>query len=115
MMASRPKTESIWKLRADLASAKILIWAASIGRDGELTPETHFYLANLYDRLSHAYRVRNCHSKARKLGVLAAAHYRAGGWDGPPYAAAMAMPRPRQWIIVDAVSRQRVDGSGDVA
>ena len=93
----------------------MLIWAASIGRDAVLTPETHFYVANRYDRLSHVYRVRGRHVKARRVALLAAGHYRAGGWDGPPYAAAMAMPRPRRWVIIDAVGGERSKISGDVA
>lgn len=104
-MATTPATESAWRLRADLTTAKVLIWAASVGRDASLTPETHFYLANRYDRLSHIYRVRGRHAKARRYLRLAAEHYRAGGWDGPPFAAAMAMPYPSRWVMVDAVAR----------
>lgn len=114
-MENRLQTESVWRLRADLVSAKVLIWAASRGRDVDLTPETHWYLANCYDRLSHIHRVRGRHAKARRLARLAEHHYHAGGWNGPPFAAAMAMPRPTHWIIVDAVSRQTVGGSDDVA
>jgi hypothetical protein len=33
-----------------------------------------------------------------------------GGTDGPPYAAAVAMPRPRRFILTDAVSRSRFPG-----
>ena len=113
---SRPtRTESAWKLRADLASAKVLIWAASVGRDADLSPETHLYLADRYDRLSHIQRVRGRHAKASRLARLAAEHYRAGGWSGPPYAPAMALPRPTKWLRVDAVSRRKSDASLNVA
>jgi hypothetical protein len=105
-MNTAPPTESAWRLRADLTTAKVLIWAASVGRDAALTPETHFYLADRYDRLSHIYRVRGRHAKARRLALLAAEHYHAGGWKGPPFAAAMAMPRPSRWVSVDAVARE---------
>jgi hypothetical protein len=37
-----------------------------------------------------------------------------GGDDGPPYAAAMAMPRPRGPVVVDAVGRH-VTGPDDAA
>jgi hypothetical protein len=111
MTVTNERLESAWKLRAELASAKVLIWAASLGRDAELSPETHLYLANRYDRLSHIQRVRGRHAKARRLARLAAEHYLAGGWNGPPYAAAMALPRPMKWVIVEAISRQRADGS----
>jgi hypothetical protein len=45
----------------------------------------------------------------------AAEHSRYGGWDGPPFAAAMAMPRPRHWFTTDAVSRRRAGGSDEAA
>ena len=110
-MATARQPESVWRLRADLASAKLFIWVVSLGRDAELTPETHLYLANRYDRLSHVHRVRGRHAAARRLARLAASHYRAGGWNGPPFSAAMAMPRPKRWIIVTAVSRHHADAS----
>jgi hypothetical protein len=94
-------------LRADIVSARMLIWTASVGRPTELTPETHIYLANLYDRLSHQYRIRARHAKATRFARLAAQHYGAGGWNGPPFAAALAMPRPVKWVVVEAVSRQQ--------
>ena len=53
--------------------------------------------------------------KARRFDQKAAEHARATGHDGPPYAAAMAMPRPRQWIVTDAVSRSTSSRSGDDA
>ena len=105
-MKAAPPTESAWRLRADLTTAKVLIWAASVGRDAALTPETHLYLADRYDRLSHIYRLRGRHAKARRLARLAAEHYRTGGWTGPPFAAAMAMPRPSRWVSVDAAGRE---------
>jgi hypothetical protein len=103
-MAKPASTESLWMLRADLVTAKVLIWTASLGRRADLTPETHVYLAHLYDRLSHQYRLRARHGQARRFAHLAAQHYRDGGWDGPPFAAALAMPRPIKWVTVDAVS-----------
>ncbi len=104
-MASPAPNESLWTLRADIVSAKVLIWTASVGRQTKLTPETHIYLANLYDRLSHQYCLRARHAKATRFARLAAQHYRAGDWNGPPFAAALAMPRPVKWVFVEAVSR----------
>jgi len=103
-MANPASNESLWMLRADIVSAKVLIWAVSVGRQAELTPETHFYLASLYDRLSHQYRIRARHAKATRFARLAARHYHAGGWNGPPFPAAPAMPRPAKWVVVEAVS-----------
>ena len=104
----------MWRLQADLISARLLIWIGSVGRDAEISPEAHLYLALHYDLLSHHYVKRCRYAKARRFARLAVEHYRAVGWDGPPYAAAMAMPVPERWVVVDAVSRQRVSSS-DVA
>jgi hypothetical protein len=113
-MAIRQEIPPVWRLQADLISARLLIWIGSVGRDGEISAEAHLYLALQYDLLSHHYVKRRRYAKARRFARLAADHYRAGGWDGPPYAAAMAMPIPERWVIVDAVSRRRVSSS-DVA
>src|SRR5262245_31919012 len=108
-MTSAAKLKSVWRLRADLASARVLLWVSSLGRTADLTPETHLYLATRYDQLSHHYLARRRYLKARRFARLARAHYLAGGWDGPPHPAAMAMPRPQRWVIVNAVSRVRAD------
>ena len=108
-MEKNPPDDSAWRLRVDLASAKVLIWAASVGREAELSPETHLYLATRYERLASIHRLRGHLAKARRLAGLAADHYRSGGWSGPPYAAALAMPRPERWVIVDAVARSERD------
>jgi hypothetical protein len=85
----------------------MLIWMGTVGRDATIAPETHLYLASRYDLLSHHYVRRRHYLKARRFARLAAEHYRAGGWDGPPFAAAMAMPVPERWVIVEAVSKRR--------
>jgi hypothetical protein len=105
----------IWWLRCDLVSAKVLAWALTFGRDVELTSETHAFFYDRYRRLAEYHRVRGHRSRARRLSAKADRHYRAGGFDGPPYAAAMAMPRPGNFTRVDAVSRYPVNGPDDVA
>jgi hypothetical protein len=93
----------IWAVRLDLLSAKLLVWIASVGRDADLRPETHLYFFDRYWRLAELHRLRGHEARSRRLWAKAEEHYRAGGGDGPPYAAAMAMPRPRQWIVTDAL------------
>jgi hypothetical protein len=105
----------IWSVRFDLLSVKLLVWTVSIGRDAELTPATHLYFSNCYQQLANHHRLRGHTSKASRLYAKASEHYRAGGGSDPPFAAAMAMPRPRQWIVTDAVGRDRVDGPDDAA
>ena len=85
------RVDSLWSLRFDLASAKLLVWLAAVGRDADLRPEAHPYLFDRYSRLAQVYRRRGHEAKARALGAKADEHYRASGSDGPPYAAAMAM------------------------
>jgi hypothetical protein len=107
--------ESFWSLSLDLLSARALVWVVSVGRDAELTPEAHFYFFDRYRRLAQYHRAHGRFGKANRLQARADEHYQAGGGDGPPYAAAMAMPRPRRFIRTDAVSRHRLDGSDDAA
>ena len=109
------RVDSLWSLRFDLASAKLLVWLAAVGRDADLRPEAHPYLFDRYSRLAQVYRRRGHEAKARALGAQADEHYRASGSDGPPYAAAMAMPRPRQWLRTDARSDRGLRPPDDAA
>ena len=93
--------DSLWSLRADLLSAKILVWVASVGREGELTPEAHGYFCDRYRRLAGCHRKRGRLRAAERAEAKAQEHC---GEDGPPFAAAMAMPRPTRWVRTWAVS-----------
>jgi hypothetical protein len=115
MKAPAPKKESISEVRLDLVSAKILVWIASVGRDAELTAEAHIYFFDRYQKLADYHRRRGRGARADKLQAKADQHYRLGGGDGPPYAAAMGMPRPRHWFTTDVVSQHRVGGPDDAA
>jgi hypothetical protein len=93
-------TDSIWALKIDILSARILVWVACVGRDAELTPEAHAYLCDRYHRL--ALHCRRGHTDAAaKAEAKAGQHWQD---DGPPFAAAMAMPRPSRWAKTWAVS-----------
>lgn len=109
-----PADSWLW-LSADLLSARLLVWVASVGRDAELTPEAHWFFRDRYQRLAQYHRVRGRAAKAQRLQAKADEHYHAGGGDGPPYAAAMAMPRPARFIRTDAVSRHRPSDYDDAA
>lgn len=102
-------------LALDLWSAKVLAWLASIGRDSHLPRDAHCYFYDRYSRLAASHRTRGRHRKAERVQALADAHYQPGCYDGPPFAAAMAMPRPRRFVRADAVSRHRLDGPDDAA
>lgn len=115
-MNNETPAESLWSLSVDLLSAKVLVWVASVGRDAELTPEAHIYFFDRYSRLAHYHRIHGRSGKAKQLQAKAEEHYRAsGGSDGPPYAAAMAMPRPTRFVRTEAVSRNRFDDPDDAA
>ncbi len=116
MNTNRGSHDSWWSLAADVLSARVLVWAASWGREAELTPEAHIHFFDRYHRLAEWHRARGRFAKARRLQAKADEHYRAGGGvDGPPYAAAMAMPRPRRFVAIEAVSTQRRGGPNDAA
>jgi hypothetical protein len=108
--------DSWWALVADLLSAKVLVWIASVGRDAELTPAAHIYFFDRYGRLAQYHRTHGRPAKGRRLQAKADEYYLpGGGTDGPPYAAAMAMSRPRRLIRSEAVSRNRFSGPDDAA
>src|SRR5688500_17278321 len=114
-MISVERGDSAWRLRADLASARLLIWIATLGRDADLTSDTHLYFFDRYQRLASHHRKRGNQQAAARLQAKADEHYRAGGGGGPPYAAAMGMPRPRTWVVTNAVSRGAFRDPDDVA
>jgi hypothetical protein len=95
-------SDSLWSLRFDLLSAKLLVSIVSLGRDADLRPETHLYFYDCYSRLAKAHSRLGHEARARVLRAKADEHYRASGDDGPPFAAAMGMPRPRAWVMTDA-------------
>lgn len=109
------RSDSLLWLSADVLSARLLVWVASVGREVELTPEAHWFFFDRYQRLAQYHRVRGRAAKAQRLQAKADEHYHAGGGDGPPYAAAMAMPRPARFIRTDAASRHRVSDYDDAA
>jgi hypothetical protein len=113
-MIGRPN-DSRWRLSMDLASAKLLVWVVSVGRNPELTQDAHLYFADRYRRLAHVHRSHHRLAKAERLDQKAKEHLEAAGWDGPPYAAAMAMTRPTRLTVTNAVSHQRLGGPDDAA
>ena len=115
MSPLNPRAEPYWRIALDLLSAKVLVWVASVGRDTDLTPDAHRYFCDRYGRLAEYHRAHGRHEKAKRIQAKADEHYRPGGTDEPPHAAAMAMPRPRGFIRTDAVSRKRLDGPDDAA
>ena len=78
-----PPADSAWRLRVDLASAKVLIWAARVGRDAELTPDTHLYLATRYERLARIHRLRGRHCEGTAAGTTGRRALSGRGMERP--------------------------------
>jgi hypothetical protein len=98
-----------WQLRSDLIVTHVLLWVAGAGRLGEPVPGVHLYLYDRYSRLAQYHQRRGHPKRASRLFAKADKHYRRSGYTGPPpFAAAMAMPRPRPPIFTLAVARKRI-------
>jgi len=106
---------SRWALSVDVAFANVLVWLARFGREGELTREAHLYFFDRYSRLASYHRGRGHADKAARFDAKAESHHVDQFDSGPPFAAAMAMPRPRRFVSTDAVSRRRIGPPPDAA
>ena len=115
MTTSLAPDDSWPALAADVVFTRVLVWIASVGRSAELTRDAHLYFADRYARLARVHRGAGRAGRAYDLERKAREHLDAAGLDGPPHAAAMAMPRPRRFVMTGAVSRTRLDGPDDAA
>ena len=79
-----------------------LIWVARAGREAELTPEVHLYLADLHYRFAFEFEAAGKKKLARRHRVIADQHAVAGPPPDLPPAVAMAMAVPRPPIMTDA-------------
>ncbi len=75
MVTTSQRVQTPWQLRADLASARFLLWVASAGRSGELRPEVHLYLYDRYWRLAIYYEQRGKTRRAQQLRIKAERHF----------------------------------------
>ena len=87
-------TLALLRLKWHLASARLLLWAASAGRPVEPTAETHRYFADLYYCLAGIYERTAKYDKAQRYLALADEHAAAAGPPDLPPAASPAMPAP---------------------
>jgi len=104
-----------WRLRSDLVVTNAILWVATARRVGEPKPEVHLYLYDRYSRLAEHYERRGRKKKAARLRAKAEAHCNRSGHTGPPFAAAMAMPRPRSPFFTWAVGKRDHRGPNDAA
>lgn len=104
-----------WRLRADLLTMQGLLLIVRARRVGQLRPEVHLYLYDRYWRLADYYERRGKRQRASRLRAKAAAHFGQTGHDGPPFAAALAMPVPRPPMSTWAVATRRLRDPDDAA
>jgi hypothetical protein len=93
------------RLLLDILSMKVFVWL--LGRDGELL-DSHLFFFDRYSDLADYHRRNGRTEKAERLAAMAEAHFRAAPDDGPPEAAAMAMPVPRPPVKTNAFSAIRL-------
>jgi hypothetical protein len=110
-----PSEDGPWGLRGDLIITNAILWVATARRVGEPKPEVHLYLYDRYSRLAAHYERRGRRKKASRLRAKAEVHYNRSGHTGPPFAAAMAMSRPRSPFFTWAVGKRDRRGPDDAA
>jgi hypothetical protein len=94
------------RLVVDLWSMKLFVWV--LGTNGELL-DSHLFFFDRYSELADYHRQRGRAAKAERFAAIAEAHYQAApDDDGPPEAAAMAMPVPQPPVKTNAVSTMRM-------
>ena len=107
--------DSLWVLRLDVASARVLLWLGSAGAADDLRPEVHLYLYDRYWRLGVCHQRAGRFKKATDLKARAEHHWRMSGGDEPPVAAATAMRPPRPSFRALAFRGRTSHSSGDDA
>jgi hypothetical protein len=58
MSQSSGRSDSLIALTADVVSAKILVWVASVGREADLTRDAHLFFYDRYCRLARYHQSR---------------------------------------------------------
>jgi hypothetical protein len=91
----------LWQIYVDLLAARALLSMAP-NAAASLSPEDHRFLAERYAQLAARWRRTGWRAHADALVARAERHIDAAGGDDLPPAVAMAMPRPRPFVPVDA-------------
>jgi hypothetical protein len=105
--------ESIWGLRLDLVSAKVLLLLGSSPSDEDLEPSVHLFFYDRYWRLAVLHEAAGRNERAAMLRAGAEYHF-AFCRGGPPDQAATARaPRPSMRAL--AFGRRDRDYHDDVA
>ena len=94
----------LWAIYGDLLAAWVLLRVAPAAAE-RLSTEDHRFLAERYAQLAARWRRIGWRSHADALAIKAERHIDAAGGDDLPPAVAVAMPRPRPAVSVDARGR----------
>jgi hypothetical protein len=94
----------LWQIYVDLLAARALLGMAP-NAVASLSQEDHRFLAERYAQLAARWRRAGWRAHADALVAKAERHIDAAGGDDLPPAVAMAMPRPRRLVEVDARGR----------
>jgi len=94
----------LWQIYLDLLAAWVLLRIAPAAA-ASLSAEDHRFLADRYAQLAARWRRIGWRTHADALAARAERHIEAAGGDDLPPAAAVAMPRPRPFVAVDARGR----------
>ena len=108
-------SDTIWRLRVDLVSAKALLFVGSSAAEEEIEPDVHLFFYDRYWRLATLYEKAGRRRRAAKLRARAEHHLSFCPRGGPPYAAASAAQVPRPSIRTLARGRWTPADSDDAA
>jgi hypothetical protein len=104
MRQSASTTLSPWRLRCEIVFVAGLARLVFIGREVQLSPDFHMFLYDRYWRLAKWHEARGRARRSQALKARALRHWEETGSDGPPFAAALAMPVPLPPIFTWAVA-----------
>ena len=98
--------ESPWKLRAEIAWARLLLGLVSVPGITTPKPEVHYFLFDRYFRLSEIHRSCGREGRAQRLRRVAEWHLERSGLRLPPTAQAHALQRPTRPTLTWSVAER---------
>jgi len=117
-LTERRSAPGAFRLRLDIATARLLVWVAAFGREAELMPHVHRYFADRYFKLAEVYRDSGRPERALRLARRAQDHVALAGDDEPPEpplppaaAVGVRLPGPRGLTALEQLKPDRDGGA----